>query len=122
MIYPAIWGAWSPPIVLVPFAQDPLGNLGMFLIPSLILGTYLSASTMRMTRTMMLEVLRQDYVRTAWAKSLLERSVILRHAVKNAFIFAPALSLTDCRGCRMMIDAWQCSISVPLPVPSTVRR
>ena len=88
----------------------------------LILGTYLSASTMRMTRTMMLEVLRQDYVRTAWAKSLLERSVILRHAVKNAFIFAPALSLTDCLGCRMMIDAWQCSISVPLPVPSTVRR
>ena len=42
-------------------AQDPLGNLGMFLIPSLILGTYLAASTMRMTRTMMLEVLRQDY-------------------------------------------------------------
>ncbi len=61
-------------------------NLGMFLIPSLILGTYLSASTMRMTRTMMLEVLRQDYVRTAWAKGLLERSVILRHAVKNAII------------------------------------
>ena len=80
MIYPAIWWAWSPPMELVPFAQDPLGNLGMFLIPSLILGTYLSASTMRMTRTMMLEVLRQDYIRTAWAKGLLERSVILRHA------------------------------------------
>ena len=60
MIFPAIWWAWSPPMELVPFAQDPLGNLGMFLIPSLILGTYLSASTMRMTRTMMLEVLRQD--------------------------------------------------------------
>ena len=86
MIYPAIWWAWSPPMELVPFAQDPLGNLGMFLIPSLILGTYLSASTMRMTRTMMLEVLRQDYIRTAWAKGLLERSVILRHAVKNAII------------------------------------
>ena len=86
MIYPAIWWAWSPPIVLVPLAQDPLGNLGMFIIPSLILGTYLSASTMRMTRTMMLEVLRQDYIRTAWAKGLLERSVILRHAVKNAII------------------------------------
>ena len=86
MIFPAIWWAWSPPMELVPFAQDPLGNLGMFLIPSLILGTYLSASTMRMTRTMMLEVLRQDYIRTAWAKGLLERSVILRHAVKNAII------------------------------------
>ena len=86
MIFPAIWWAWSPPMELVPFAQDPLGNLGMFLIPSLILGTYLSASTMRMTRTMMLEVLRQDYIRTAWSKGLLERSVILRHAVKNAII------------------------------------
>ncbi len=52
----------------------------------MILGTYLAASTMRMTRTMMLEVLRQDYIRTAWAKGLLERSVILRHAVKNAII------------------------------------
>ena len=55
---------------LIPLPQDPLGNLGMFLIPSLILGTYLAASTMRMTRTMMLEVLRQDYIRTAWAKGL----------------------------------------------------
>ena len=63
MIFPAIWWAWSPPMELVPLAQDPLGNLGMFLIPSLILGTYLSASTMRMTRTMMLEVLRQDHLR-----------------------------------------------------------
>ena len=58
----------------------------MCLIRSLILGTYLSASTMRMTRTVMLEVLRQDYIRTAWSKELLERSVILRHAVKNAII------------------------------------
>ena len=86
MIYPAIWWAWSPPMEFVSFSEDPLGNLGMFLIPSLILGTYLAASTMRMTRTMMLEVLRQDYIRTAWAKGLLERSVILRHAVKNAII------------------------------------
>ena len=86
MIYPAIWWAWSPPMELIPLAQDPLGNLGMFLIPSLILGTYLAASTMRMIRTMMLEVLRQDYIRTAWAKGLLERSVILRHALKNAII------------------------------------
>ena len=86
MIYPAIWWAWSPPMEFHSLSEDPLGNLGMFLIPSLILGTYLAASTMRMTRTMMLEVLRQDYIRTAWAKGLLERSVILRHAVKNAII------------------------------------
>ena len=56
MIFPAIWWGWSPPMEWVPFARDPLGNLGMFIIPSVILGTALSASTMRMTRTMMLEI------------------------------------------------------------------
>ena len=79
MIYPAIWWAWSPPMEFHSLSEDPLGNLGMFLIPSLILGTYLSASTMRMTRTMMLEVLRQDYIRTAWAKGCWSLG-ILRHA------------------------------------------
>ena len=86
MIFPAIWWSWSPPMQLIPFTEDPLGNLGMFLIPSLILGTASAAATMRMTRTMMLEVLRQDYIRTAWAKGLNERVVIMRHAVKNALI------------------------------------
>ena len=60
--------AWSPPLVLTSFAEDPLGSLAGFAVPSLILGIYLSAATMRMTRTMMLEVLRQDYIRTAWSK------------------------------------------------------
>ena len=74
MLYPVIWWGWSPPIELIRFSDDPLGNLGMFLVPSAILGTALAASTMRMTRTMMLEVLRQDYIRTAWAKGLSERA------------------------------------------------
>ncbi len=91
MIYPAIWWGWSPPMRLIPFTEDPLGNLGMFLIPSLILGTASAAATMRMTRTMMLEALRQDYIRTAWSKGLNERVVIMRHAVKNALI--PVVSL-----------------------------
>ena len=86
MIYPAIWWGWTPPMTHVRFTAEPWENLRMFIIPSLILGTYLAASTMRMTRTMMLEVLRQDYVRTAWAKGLRERRVVLRHAVKNALI------------------------------------
>ena len=86
MIYPAIWWGWSPPMKFVPFVEDPLENLRMLLIPSAILGTALSAGTMRMTRTMMLEVLRQDYVRTAWSKGLRERVVVVRHAVKNALI------------------------------------
>ena len=91
MIYPAIWWGWTPPMRMITFTEDPLGNLGMFLIPSLILGTASAAATMRMTRTMMLEVLRQDYIRTAWSKGLRERVVIMRHAIKNALI--PVVSL-----------------------------
>ncbi|MDE0446721.1 MAG: ABC transporter permease [Spirochaetaceae bacterium] len=86
MIFPAIWWGWAPPLEWVPFTEDPLGNLGVFIIPSLILGTASAAATMRMTRTMMLEVLRQDYIRTAWSKGLKERVVIMRHAVKNGLI------------------------------------
>ena len=86
MIYPAIWWGWAPPLEWVPFTEDPLGNLGVLIIPSLILGTASAAGTMRLTRTMMLEVLRQDYIRTAWSKGLNERVVVLRHAVKNALI------------------------------------
>ena len=86
MLYPAIWWGWSPAMELIRFRDDPLGNLGMFLIPAVILGTAMSAATMRMTRTMMLEVLRQDYIRTAWSKGLTETVVVLRHAIKNALI------------------------------------
>ena len=86
MIFPAIWWGWSPPMEWVPFTEDPLGNLGILIIPSVILGTALSAGMMRMTRTMMLEVLRQDYIRTAWSKGLKERVVVIRHAIKNALI------------------------------------
>ena len=86
MLYPSIWWNWSPAMQVIPFSEDPLGSLGVFIIPSLILGTAMSAATMRMTRTMMLEVLRQDYIRTAWSKGLDERVVVVRHALKNAFI------------------------------------
>ena len=86
MIFPAIWWGWSLPLRLIPFTENPLGNLGMFFIPSMILGTAMAANEMRMTRTMMLEVLRQDYIRTAWSKGLNERVVVLRHALKNALI------------------------------------
>ena len=86
MLYPSLWWGWSPPMKMIRFTEDPLGSLGVFIIPSLILGTAMSAATMRMTRTMMLEVLRQDYIRTAWSKGLKERVVIVRHAVKNALI------------------------------------
>ena len=74
MLYPAIWWGWSPPVELIRFRENPLGNVGMFLIPAAILGTAMAAATMRLTRTMMLEVLRQDYIRTAWSKGLKERA------------------------------------------------
>ena len=86
MIYPAIWWGWTPPLKLVPFFEDPIRNLGGFLVPALILGTAGAAAVMRMTRTMMLEVLRQDYIRTAWSKGVRERVVVVRHALKNALI------------------------------------
>ena len=86
MIYPALWWGWAPQMRLIRFTEDPLGNLGMFLLPAAILGMVLSGTTMRMTRTMALEVLRQDYIRTAWSKGLKERVVVMRHVLKNALI------------------------------------
>lgn len=80
-----LWG-YMPPLTLIRFARDPLGNLRMFIVPAVVLGMAMSGTTMRLTRTMVLEVLRQDYIRTAWAKGLKERVVILRHAMKNALI------------------------------------
>jgi peptide/nickel transport system permease protein len=86
MVFPSIWWGWSPEVNYVKFSDDPLQNMKQMLVPALVLGTSLSAVTMRMTRTMMLEVLRQDYIRTAWAKGLSERVVVVRHAVRNALI------------------------------------
>ncbi len=86
IVFPSIWWRWTPPLEFVPFTQDPLRNLSQFILPALIMGTNMSATVMRMTRAMMLEVLRQDYIRTAWAKGLRERVVIYRHALKNAMI------------------------------------
>ena len=86
VVFPSIWWGWAPPIVNIPFFEDPIGNLKMYLLPAVILGMSLTGVTMRMTRTMMLEVLRQDYIRTAWSKGLKEGVVVMRHALKNALI------------------------------------
>jgi len=86
MVFPSIWWGWSPEVKFVAFTQDPIQNLKQMILPALILGTALSAITMRLTRTMMLEVLRQDYIRTAWAKGLSEPLVVVRHALRNALI------------------------------------
>ena len=91
MVLPSIWWGWAPDVSFVPFFEDPVRNLKQMLLPAIILGTSLSAITMRMMRTMMLEVLRQDYIRTAWAKGLGEWLVVVRHALRNALI--PVITL-----------------------------
>ena len=91
VIYPALWWGWSPPLDLPSLRENPIENLKTFLVPGAVLGLALSGVTMRMTRAMMLEVLRQDFIRTAWAKGLRERLVIIRHALKNALI--PVITL-----------------------------
>ncbi|MGH2586444.1 MAG: ABC transporter permease, partial [Dehalococcoidia bacterium] len=80
------WFQWAPPTTYTTFTEDPLNNLAIMILPALLLSVGLSGGLMRLTRTQMLEVLRQDYVRTARAKGLRERSVLSRHALKNALI------------------------------------
>ena len=78
------WGV--PPKNYINFQDDPIGNLRMLSVPAMILGAGLSGGVMRFTRSAMLEVLRQDYVRTAWSKGLRERVIITRHVMRNALI------------------------------------
>ena len=86
VVLPSIWFRWTPPIQYIAFGDDPWGHLLQFAIPAMILGFASAASLMRLTRAMMLEVLRQDYVRTAWAKGLNERIILLKHALRNAIL------------------------------------
>jgi len=91
VVFPSIWWEISPPIIYIPLSEDMWANLLHVLPPGIIMGMALSGVVMRMTRTMVLEVLRQDYIRTAWAKGLRERVVVLRHVMKNALI--PVITL-----------------------------
>jgi len=77
---------WMPPIDYVPLWQDPIRNLSMTLLPALTVGYRYAAVSMRMTRSTMLEVMREDYIRTARSKGLLRRIIINRHALKNALL------------------------------------
>ncbi|HEU5196665.1 MAG TPA: ABC transporter permease [Methylomirabilota bacterium] len=85
-LLPAIWWGWTPRTQFVPFSTSPAGFVLQFALPAVILGITSAAGIMRLTRGMLLEVLRHDYVRTAWAKGLAERVVVLKHALKNAVI------------------------------------
>lgn len=88
---PSIWWHWTPSPTYTRLTDDPLGNLAHMILPAIILAVALSGSVMRMTRATMLEALRQDYVRTAWAKGLGARVVIVRHVLRNALI--PVITL-----------------------------
>jgi peptide/nickel transport system permease protein len=84
--YGGKWFGWAPPLTYKSFIESPLDNLTITLIPALLLGAALSGTVMRLSRAQMLEVMRQDYIRTAWSKGLRERTIIARHAIRNAFI------------------------------------
>ncbi len=86
IVLPAIWWGWRPVTGFVELTRDPLVHLGQLVLPALVLGIASAAALMRLTRGMLLEVLRQDYVRTAWSKGLRGRVVVLKHGLKNALI------------------------------------
>jgi peptide/nickel transport system permease protein len=88
---PAKWWHYSPPTPYVQFWDDPFTNLEQMYLPAIALGISLSAVIVRVTRSSMLEVLRQDYIRTARAKGLGEKVVLSRHALRNAML--PVITL-----------------------------
>ena len=91
VVLPSIWFRWTPVYTYVPLTEDPLHNLKIMIVPALVFGVTRAGPIMRIMRSSLLEVLRQDYIRTAWSKGLPERAIVLRHALKNALI--PVVSL-----------------------------
>ncbi len=81
-----IYFRWMPPLIFTPIWVDPKANLSQLIWPALAVGYRYSAVATRMTRSAVLEVLREDYIRTARAKGLWERAVVFRHALKNALL------------------------------------
>ncbi|MGH8056925.1 MAG: ABC transporter permease [Candidatus Entotheonellia bacterium] len=91
VVLPAIYFRWTPLWTYVPLTTDPAENLKIMIFPAAVFGVSRAGPIMRIMRSSMLEVQRQDYIRTAWAKGLPERGVILKHAIKNALI--PVVSI-----------------------------
>jgi peptide/nickel transport system permease protein len=86
LVLPSVWFGYLPPLKYIPLKDDPVANVKQFLLPAFAVGFVSAATLMRMTRSSMLEVIRADHVRTARAKGLTERVVILRHTLKLAMI------------------------------------
>lgn len=91
---------WMPPLEFVSFTENPLENLKQLIWPALCQAYYISAPISRLTRSEMLEVIRQDYVRTARAKGLRERAVVYRHALRNSLL--PVVTFIGWWGGRLL--------------------
>jgi peptide/nickel transport system permease protein len=91
---------WLPPLEFVSFFDDPAENLTQLIWPTLAQAYYISAPITRLTRSQMLEVVRQDYVRTAWAKGLAEQAVVYRHALSNSLL--PVVTFIGWWGGRLL--------------------
>ena len=91
VVVPASLFKWTPVWTYVPFTESPLANLKIMIVPALVFGVTRAGPIMRIMRSALLDVLRQEYIRTAWSKGLPERGIVLRHALKNALI--PVISL-----------------------------
>jgi peptide/nickel transport system permease protein len=91
ILFLVIYFGWGPPLEFTPPWVDPWVNLQMMVWPVVTVGYRYAAITTRMTRSTVLEVLREDYIRTAWAKGLRQRAVVVRHALKNSML--PVITL-----------------------------
>jgi peptide/nickel transport system permease protein len=91
ILFLVIYFGWGPPLEFTPPWVDPWANFQQLVWPVITIGYRYAAVTTRMTRSTVLEVLREDYIRTAWAKGLRERAVVIRHALKNAML--PVITL-----------------------------
>jgi peptide/nickel transport system permease protein len=86
LFYPAQWWNYSPPVIYVSFFENPVENMKMFLLPGILGALSQAGMQLRIVRTQVLDTLRQDYVRTAYAKGVKQRTVLFRHAFRNAMI------------------------------------
>ena len=86
ILFLVLYFEWAPPLEFVPITQDPWENMKQLIWPIVSVGYRYAAVTTRMTRSTVLEVMREDYIRTAWAKGLHERIVVVKHTLKNAVL------------------------------------
>jgi peptide/nickel transport system permease protein len=91
ILFLVIYFGWGPPLEFTPPWVDPWANFQQMVWPVLTVGYRYAAVTTRMTRSTLLEVMREDYIRTAWAKGLRERAIVVRHALKNSML--PVITL-----------------------------